>query len=331
MDRDSDYIDADGYRANVGIILMNDDRQVFIGGRVNARGWQFPQGGIRRGERPEQALYRELAEEVGLRPGQVVEVARTKSWLRYRLPPQFVRRDSTPLCIGQKQRWYLLKLGAEDSALRFDATEQPPEFDRWRWVDWWDAVHDVIYFKRRTNSVHRPFPRDCRLTRRGGRSASAPPRRKRALESERPGDGEQHDADQQQRRHFVEPAVPARTAGVAARSEIPQQPPVPGVVSDEEQDQGELYAHPARLEQRRIAGEQPESEQRRQCGPDRHEHEQAALHDAEPLDARAVRRRGVVYEQARQVKETREPGHHEDHMPGLDPGHRRTLPFVGRF
>ena len=152
MDSDSDYIDADGYRANVGIILMNDDRQVFIGGRVNAKGWQFPQGGIRRGERPEQALYRELTEEVGLRQEQVSEVARTRNWLRYRLPPQFVRRDSSPLCIGQKQRWYLLKLGAGDSALRFDATEQPPEFDRWRWVDWWDAVHDVIYFKRRVYS-----------------------------------------------------------------------------------------------------------------------------------------------------------------------------------
>ena len=68
MDRETDYIDADGYRANVGIVLMNDDRQVFIGGRVGARGWQFPQGGIRRGERPEDALYRELTEEVGLRP-----------------------------------------------------------------------------------------------------------------------------------------------------------------------------------------------------------------------------------------------------------------------
>jgi putative (di)nucleoside polyphosphate hydrolase len=148
MDRSSDYIDADGYRANVGIVLMNDDRQVFIGGRVGARGWQFPQGGILRGERPEVALYRELAEEVGLRPEQVEVVARTRQWLRYRLPPQFVRRDASPRCVGQKQRWYLLRLGVGDSALRFDATEQPPEFDRWRWVDWWDAVHDVIYFKR---------------------------------------------------------------------------------------------------------------------------------------------------------------------------------------
>jgi putative (di)nucleoside polyphosphate hydrolase len=125
---------------------------VFIGGRVGAKGWQFPQGGVSRGERPEEALYRELSEEVGLRTSQVFEVAQTRGWLRYRLPPKFVRRDSCPLCIGQKQRWYLLKLGTEDSALRFDSTEQPPEFDRWRWVDWWDAVHDVIYFKRQVYS-----------------------------------------------------------------------------------------------------------------------------------------------------------------------------------
>lgn len=152
MDRVADYIDADGYRANVGIVIMNADRRVFLGGRARARGWQFPQGGIRRGERPEQALYRELAEEVGLSRRQVSEVARTRSWLRYRLPPQFVRRESEPLCIGQKQRWFLLRLDAEESALRFDSTDSPAEFDRWRWADWWDAVRDVIYFKRRVYS-----------------------------------------------------------------------------------------------------------------------------------------------------------------------------------
>lgn len=152
MDRDSDYIDAAGYRANVGIVLMNADRRVFLGGRAGARGWQFPQGGIRRGERAEDALYRELAEEIGLQRGQVEEVARTRGWLRYRLPSQFLRRNSSPLCIGQKQRWFLLKIGTEDSALSFNSTEQPPEFDRWRWADWWEAVHDVIFFKRRVYS-----------------------------------------------------------------------------------------------------------------------------------------------------------------------------------
>lgn len=152
MDRETDYIDEDGYRANVGIVIMNDQRQVFLGGRAKARGWQFPQGGIRRGERAEEALYRELAEEVGLRPGQVEEIASTRGWLRYRLPPQFIRRDSIPLCIGQKQRWFLLRLGADDSALSFDSTEQPAEFDRWRWANWWEAVRNVIYFKRHVYS-----------------------------------------------------------------------------------------------------------------------------------------------------------------------------------
>jgi putative (di)nucleoside polyphosphate hydrolase len=152
MDRETDYIDAGGYRANVGIVIMNAGGQVFLGGRARARGWQFPQGGIRRGERPEEALYRELAEEVGLARGQVSEVARTRGWLRYRLPPQFVRRDSEPLCIGQKQRWFLLRLDADESALRFDSTDSPAEFDRWRWAGWWDAVRDVIYFKRRVYS-----------------------------------------------------------------------------------------------------------------------------------------------------------------------------------
>ena len=56
----TDFIDAEGFRANVGIVLIRDDRQVFLGGRTGGRGWQFPQGGVQRNEAPEQALYREL-------------------------------------------------------------------------------------------------------------------------------------------------------------------------------------------------------------------------------------------------------------------------------
>lgn len=147
-----DYIDAQGFRANVGIVIINDDRRVFLGGRARLRGWQFPQGGIRLGERTEEALYRELAEEVGLGPDQVQLLGRTRGWLRYRLPQQFVRREAEPLCIGQKQCWFLLRLTAAETALRFNTTDQPAEFDRWRWADWWDAVRDVIWFKRRVYS-----------------------------------------------------------------------------------------------------------------------------------------------------------------------------------
>ena len=149
MPSPGDYIDPQGFRANVGIVLIRDDGRVFLGGRAGARGWQFPQGGIQRGERTEAALYRELQEEIGLEEGDVEELGRTRGWLRYRLPPQFRRRHASPVCIGQKQRWFLLRLRGPESRLRFDATQHPAEFDRWRWADYWDPVREVIYFKRR--------------------------------------------------------------------------------------------------------------------------------------------------------------------------------------
>ncbi len=143
----TDFIDAEGFRANVGIVLFRDDRQVFLGGRPGGKGWQFPQGGVLRDETPEQALYRELKEEIGLEQSDVELVAATRHWLRYRLPRQYVRRNAQPRCIGQKQRWFLLRLTAPEDRLHFDATNAP-EFDRWRWVDYWTPVREVIYFKR---------------------------------------------------------------------------------------------------------------------------------------------------------------------------------------
>ena len=142
-----DRIDTQGYRANVGIILTDGQGRVLIAGRVGSGGWQFPQGGIGLEESTEAAMYRELNEEVGLTPGDVETLGSTKAWLRYRLPPRFVRREQTPLCIGQKQRWYLLRLLADPAQLRFDTTTEP-EFNCCRWVGYWRPVKEVIYFKR---------------------------------------------------------------------------------------------------------------------------------------------------------------------------------------
>jgi putative (di)nucleoside polyphosphate hydrolase len=138
-----DYIDKDGFRANVGIILAHGEA-VFLGGRIGGRGWQFPQGGVSRGESVEAALFRELREEIGLEPADVEVLGATRGWLRYRLPRHYIRDR----CIGQKQRWFLLRLRAPESKLRFDLTTQP-EFDRWRWADYWAPVQEVVYFKRR--------------------------------------------------------------------------------------------------------------------------------------------------------------------------------------
>ncbi len=111
-------IDSDGFRPNVGIIVANDHGQLLWARRVGGQdAWQFPQGGINKGASPEQALYRELEEEIGLSEDSVEVLASTRGWLRYRLPRRFVRRNGRgPTCIGQKQRWFLLRLTAADAA-----------------------------------------------------------------------------------------------------------------------------------------------------------------------------------------------------------------------
>jgi putative (di)nucleoside polyphosphate hydrolase len=144
----NDWIDAEGFRANVGIILANADNKLLLGGRVGSRGWQFPQGGMLEGEEPVEAMYRELHEEIGLQSDDVEVLGVTSGWLRYRLPDKFVRRNSKPLCIGQKQRWFMLRLLGDEERLRFDRCDKP-EFDRARWVPFWRPVNEVIYFKRR--------------------------------------------------------------------------------------------------------------------------------------------------------------------------------------
>ncbi|HEY5641516.1 MAG TPA: RNA pyrophosphohydrolase [Woeseiaceae bacterium] len=144
----NDWIDAEGFRANVGIILANAGNKLMLGGRVGAKGWQFPQGGMVEGESPLDAMYRELREEVGLEPHDVEVLGVSRDWLRYRLPDKFIRRNSEPVCIGQKQRWFMLRLVAAEDRLRFDCGDKP-EFDRIRWVQFWRPVNEVIYFKRR--------------------------------------------------------------------------------------------------------------------------------------------------------------------------------------
>lgn len=144
----NDWIDEEGFRANVGIIVADDVGKLLLGGRVSNKGWQFPQGGMLVGEDPAVAMYRELREEIGLEQDDVELLGATQDWIRYRLPDKFVRRHSKPLCIGQKQRWFMLRLKASTDRFRFDLGEQA-EFDRVRWVDYWRPVNEVIYFKRR--------------------------------------------------------------------------------------------------------------------------------------------------------------------------------------
>lgn len=139
-------IDGDGYRPNVGIIIANDKGQVLWARRVGQDAWQFPQGGIDPKESVEEALYRELKEETGLDPESIEIVGSTRGWLRYKLPKRMLRQNTSSF-IGQKQRWYLLKMLAEDEAVSFTHADTP-EFDHWRWVSYWYPLGQVVSFKQ---------------------------------------------------------------------------------------------------------------------------------------------------------------------------------------
>jgi putative (di)nucleoside polyphosphate hydrolase len=144
---DSTNVDENGYRRNVGIAIVNEDKQVLIAKRRNENTWQCPQGGINKNEKPIDALYRELSEEVGLAKNDIKVLGQTKGWLYYDIPPKF-RRKGSPV-IGQKQIWFLLKIKCPDSKIRLD-THDEIEFDQWRWIDYWETVDEVVSFKKET-------------------------------------------------------------------------------------------------------------------------------------------------------------------------------------
>ena len=140
-------LDREGFRPNVGIVLCNAKNEVFWGKRIREHSWQFPQGGIKRGETPEQAMYRELQEEIGLQPEHVRILGRTRGWLRYEVPTQWIKRDWRGSYKGQKQIWFLLRLVGRDNDVSLRANSKP-EFDAWRWNDYWVPLDAVIEFKR---------------------------------------------------------------------------------------------------------------------------------------------------------------------------------------
>ena len=140
-------IDSQGFRYNVGIVICNNLGQLLWAKRIKQSAWQFPQGGIREAETLEQAMYRELNEEVGLNDQDVKILHKTANWLHYRLPNNFIRYNKDPLCIGQKQKWFLLSLESDESQVTLNNCVDP-EFDDWCWVNYWYPVKKIIEFKR---------------------------------------------------------------------------------------------------------------------------------------------------------------------------------------
>jgi putative (di)nucleoside polyphosphate hydrolase len=134
------------YRPCVGIALFNAQNQVFVGKRLDTtvEAWQMPQGGIDDGEKPIQALWRELFEEVGTNKAEII--GELDDWHYYDLPPELKGKLWQGKYIGQRQRWFALRFTGTDSDINI-LTEHP-EFCAWQWVNLNDVPKLIVPFKQ---------------------------------------------------------------------------------------------------------------------------------------------------------------------------------------
>jgi putative (di)nucleoside polyphosphate hydrolase len=137
-----------GYRPGVGIVLLNQERKVFVGRRIDMphgwSAWQMPQGGIDANETPAQAALRELYEEVGTDKAEII--AETKGWLSYDLPAQIARTAWRGRYRGQRQKWFLMRFVGDD--VDIDLSRHEAEFDAWKWVASKKLPELIVEFKR---------------------------------------------------------------------------------------------------------------------------------------------------------------------------------------
>ena len=146
MLENNQIIDADGYRANVGIVICHHSGDLFWAKRRSQNAWQFPQGGMLVAESPEQSLFRELREETGLMAADVNLLMASDHWYRYDIPAHLLPRDN-PQIIGQKQKWFLLELVSPVARLNLNICDKP-EFEDWRWINYWQPLKEVVEFKK---------------------------------------------------------------------------------------------------------------------------------------------------------------------------------------
>ncbi|WP_455756766.1 RNA pyrophosphohydrolase [Sulfurimonas sp.] len=136
----------DLYRPNVAMIIVSnnypDKKEIFIAHRNDLDGvWQFPQGGIDKGEDVEEALFRELEEEIGTSKAKIV--AEYPKWISYDFP-QKIAKKMKPFK-GQTQRYYLMKL-KKSAEIKLDTKH--PEFDDYKFVSVDEVLSLTAHFKK---------------------------------------------------------------------------------------------------------------------------------------------------------------------------------------
>jgi len=139
------------YRPCIGIMLFNRQGHIFTGKRFDSDAyWQMPQGGVDDGEELAQAALRELLEEVGT--DKVEIIAKSKDWINYDLPKEWIPECWNGKYSGQKQIWFLMKFLGSDENINVNYTDHP-EFKEWRWQSIDNIVANAISFKKEVYKI----------------------------------------------------------------------------------------------------------------------------------------------------------------------------------
>lgn len=135
------------YRLNVGLIIVNTYGKVLICKRKNSNQWQFPQGGIDKGESPIEAAKREIFEEVGIKPSKIKVLGKIKDWVKYEIPKELAKKSFKKKgIVGQKQKWFIFKIKSE-ACISF-VNDPDNEFDDFAWVSYWHPIALIVSFKK---------------------------------------------------------------------------------------------------------------------------------------------------------------------------------------
>ena len=133
-------------RQGVGIIVLNEKNQVFVGKRKDnpVDKWQMPQCGIDQNETPLNAMKRELAEETSIKNIKILK--EIENWLEYELPPNLLGKIWKGKFRGQKQKWFIVKFLGQDSEINLNTKHQ--EFIEWKWINYNSLPEVIVNFKR---------------------------------------------------------------------------------------------------------------------------------------------------------------------------------------
>jgi putative (di)nucleoside polyphosphate hydrolase len=134
------------YRKNVGLMIINTQKKIFMGQRIKGGAWKMPQGGIDGKETPEKAAIRELYEETGITKEKINKISTSKLWKTYEFPKELIPKLWNGRYRGQIQKWFLFQYTGKDSDINISSTEQ--EFSNWRWTNENDLLKLIVPFKK---------------------------------------------------------------------------------------------------------------------------------------------------------------------------------------